>query len=38
MTEKKDRPKAQNTVVKVYEVVQRTRQMRLDGKKDDEIV
>lgn len=38
MTEKKNRPKPRNTVVKVYEVVQRTRQMRLDSKKDDEVV
>ena len=36
IVEKGGKPKADNTVVKVYEVLPRPRQMRLDGGKDDE--
>ena len=38
IVEKAGKLKAENTIVKVYEVLPRPRQMRLDGEKDDEIV
>ncbi|MBZ5628496.1 MAG: hypothetical protein LAO06_06470 [Acidobacteriia bacterium] len=38
MVEKGGRLRPENTVIKVYEVVQRVKQIRLDGARDDEIV
>jgi hypothetical protein len=37
MVEKRGKLCAEDTVVRVYEVVQRKKQIRIDGKKDDEV-
>jgi hypothetical protein len=38
MVEKGYKPKPENVVLTVYEVLQRAKQMRLDGARDDEVV